>query len=272
MNSLKTIIKEHLQWKYQILKLAKSDIIKTYSGAALGWFWAIVKPTVTICVYWFAFSVGLRQSQDINGFPYILWIVSGMVPWFYMSEMITQGANSINQYRFLVTKMKYPVSTIPTFVGISKLIIHICLCFIVVIIFCFCGFYPDIYIIQMPIYMYFMVQYFVVWGLFSALLSAISKDFLNLVRSFVTAIFWISGIMWDLNNVLNRLDSEVIKIILQFNPVTYISTGYRNIFIYKKWFWEDGYSLLYFSGSFLIMLILALWSYKKLIKEIPDVL
>ena len=186
MGTLKTIVKEHIEWKYQILKLAKADIIKTYSGAALGWFWAIIKPAVTIFVFWFAFSFGLRQSQDVSGVPYALWIISGMLPWFYMSEMITQGANSISQYRYLVTKMKYPVSTIPTFVGLSKLAVHICLFIIVVAIFCCFGFYPDKYMLQLPLYMYFMVQYFVVWGLFSALLSAVSKDFPQPCQSFRT--------------------------------------------------------------------------------------
>ena len=56
----KRIIREHIKWRHQIFKLAKSDLRKTYSGAALGWSWAVIKPAVTIFVYWFAFSVGLR--------------------------------------------------------------------------------------------------------------------------------------------------------------------------------------------------------------------
>ena len=53
---LTEIIKEHIAWRSQISKLAKADLMKTYNGAALGWAWAIIKPAVTIFVYWFAFS------------------------------------------------------------------------------------------------------------------------------------------------------------------------------------------------------------------------
>ena len=35
MQNFIQIIKEHLEYRQQILKLAKSDIIKTYRGAAL---------------------------------------------------------------------------------------------------------------------------------------------------------------------------------------------------------------------------------------------
>ncbi len=60
------IIKDHITYKQQILKLAKADLVKTYRGAALGWAWAIIKPAVTIFVYWFAFTVGLRAGKDVN--------------------------------------------------------------------------------------------------------------------------------------------------------------------------------------------------------------
>ena len=54
INILKTILKEHWEYRQQLVKLAKADLIKTYRGAALGWSWAIIKPAVTIFVYWFA--------------------------------------------------------------------------------------------------------------------------------------------------------------------------------------------------------------------------
>jgi teichoic acid transport system permease protein len=268
MSTIREIIKEHVDWRHQIFKLAKADIVKTYSGAALGWAWAIIKPTITILVFWFAFSVGLRMGGEVAGYPYILWLIAGMVPWFYMSDMITQGAGSIRRYKYLVTKMKFPVSTIPTFVGISKLSVHLFLLAIMLVIYAFFGCYPDKYILQLPFYMLVMVLFFIEWGLFSAMLSSISQDFLNLVKAITQPIFWLSGIMWDISSI----DIGWLKTILLFNPVTYISMGYRNIFIYKVWFWQEPRNLLYFAIVFVVMGIFAVWSYRKLIKEIPDVL
>ena len=111
-------------------------------------------------------------------------------------------------------------------------------------------------------------MFFIVWGLFSSMLSAMSSDFLNLVKSITSAIFWMSGIMWDVNTINIRW----MQIFLYFNPVTYIATGYRNVFIYKTWFWDEPIQLAIFVAVFVVMAIAALWSYKKLIKEIPDVL
>ena len=124
---LKQIIKDHIEYRKQIFKLAKADLAKTYRGSALGWSWAIVKPVVTIFVYWFAFSIGLRAGKSVNEYPFFLWLIAGLVPWFYMSDMITGGTNCIRKYSYLVTKMKFPVSTIPTFVSISNMIVNILL-------------------------------------------------------------------------------------------------------------------------------------------------
>ena len=269
MSTLRDIILDHIAWRSQILKLAKSDIIKTYSGAALGWAWALVKPLITISVFWFAFTYGIRGgSGAVNGYPFALWMIPGFVAWFFMSDMLTQGANSIRKYSFLVTKMKFPIATIPTFVGISKLAVHICLMIITCLIFIVSGHFPDIYWLQVFVYMLFMLLFWVSWGLFSAMLAAMSKDFLNLVKSISTAIFWLSGIMWDVNTI----GIPALQKILYFNPVTYIATGYRNCFIYKKWFWEEPLQLEIFIGMYIVMVILAVWSYNKLKKDIPDVL
>jgi len=63
---LTEIIKDHIAYIQQIFKLAKADLIKTYRGAALGWMWAIIKPAVTVFVYWFTFEIGLRAGKDVN--------------------------------------------------------------------------------------------------------------------------------------------------------------------------------------------------------------
>ena len=268
MKIIKEILGAHISWRKQIFKLAKADIIKTYSGAALGWAWALIKTTITIFVYWFAFSIGLRVGRDVNGIPYALWLIAGVIPWFYMSDMITQGAGAIRRYKFLVTKLKFPVATIPTFVSISKFAVHLCLMLLVIIIYAVCGYFPDIYIIQLPFYMLCMFLFFTAWALFSSMLSAMSKDFLNLIKSLTTALFWLSGIMWD----VSRIGNGLLHTVLMFNPITYVASGFRNVFVYKTWFFQEPEHLLYFCIVLAVMMILAAWSYKKLIKEIPDVL
>lgn len=241
---------------------------KTYRGSVLGWSWALIRPAVTIFVFWFAFSIGLRHGKDVSGYPFFLWLIAGMIPWFYMRDMITGGANSIRRYTYLVTKIKFPIATIPTFVSLSLMAVHIGLLLVMIALFVAFGFPPDIYYLQLPLYMIMMYVFFTIWGLFAGVLSAMSRDFLNLVKSLVTALFWLSGILYNAQSI----EIHWIKTILLFNPVTLIANGYRNVFIEKVWFWQEPRELVNFALVTLVMLILAIWAYKKLRKDIPDVL
>jgi teichoic acid transport system permease protein len=268
IETLKLIIEEHIGFRKQIWKLAVSDLKKTYRGAALGWAWAVIKPMVTLFVFWFAFSVGLRRGGPIAGYPFFLWLTAGMLPWFFMSEMITGGAGCIRKYAHLVTKMKFPISTIPTFYTMSHLVTHFILLAVTIAIFVAFGFMPDIYYLQIPLYMLMMFIFFTVWSLWSGLLSAISKDFQNLVVAFSSAIFWMSGILYD----VNKIRHSWIRLLLKFNPVTVIASGYRKAFIYKEWFFEDRVEMMCYCTTLLVFTLAALWAYKRMRKEIPDVL
>lgn len=262
-------IKEHFGNIPQIFQLSIADLKKTYTGAALGWAWAVIKPVVTIFVYWFAIAIGLRNGGDINGVPYILWLVTGIIAWFYMGESITGGTDCIRRYSYLVTKMKYPVTTIPTHTNLSRLFVHIIICVIVVGILWIGGFPPTIYLVQLPLYIVMMFLFMNAWSLFAGMISAISKDFANLVKSLNIAVFWLSGILWNVENVKDR---KIVYLILMINPVTYICYGYRDCFIDKRWFFEQPERLVAFLGWYVLLGILSLWAYKKLRKEIPDVL
>ena len=268
IETLRTIISEHIQYKDQIWMLAKSDLIKTYRGAALGWAWAIIKPMITLFVFWFAFSIGLRHGKPIAGYPFFLWLTAGFLPWFYMQELITGGAGCIRKYSHLVTKMKFPISIIPTYYNISHLYIHFVLVGVTIVLFMCFGHMPDIYLLQIPFYMLLMFAFFTVYSLLTGMLSAISKDFQNLVRSLSTAVFWMSGIIYD----VDEISSRTLRILLKFNPVTVVSSGYRRAFIYKKWFWQDRVSLGCFAITFTLFFILAIRSYRRLREDIPDVL
>lgn len=272
MSIVSEIYHEHADYLEQTFKMAKTDLVRTYRASALGWFWAIIKPVVTIFIYWFAMSIGLRSGGDriVNGvtYPYFLWLVSGLVPWFYMSDMLNRGTDCMRKYRYLITKIHYPVSTIPTFVSLSNMGVQCILLAVVYIIFCAMGRFPGIFTLQILLFILFTFLFFTSWSLFAGPISALSQDFSNLVKSFVFALLWISGIFYDVGSLHNKW----VVYILRANPITYLATGFRESFMRDSWFWEHPVRLAVFLAELLLMMLLSWWSYKKLRKEMPDVL
>ena len=138
----------------------------------------------------------------------------------------------------------------------------------VMLIFILSGHAPDIYWLQLPLYILMLFLFSTAWSLFAGMISVLSKDFMLLVQSSTMVVFWMSGILYD----AGKIDSVFFKRILHINPITIIVNGYRNAFINKVWFWECAREFRNFGIVFFVMVLLALWAYKKLVKEIPDVL
>ena len=114
---------ELLQNRKLIMNLAKNDFKTKYAGSYLGIVWAFVQPIVTILVYWFVFSVGLKAG-NISDYPFVLYLVSGIVPWFFFQDALNGGTNALMEYNYLVKKVVFKISVLPIVKMISALFVH----------------------------------------------------------------------------------------------------------------------------------------------------
>lgn len=256
--------------------LSKTELIKTYKGAALGPGWAVVKPAFTLFVYWFAFTIGLRSSGfsgvTIDGTLYEMsrftFLLVGFIPWFFIQESILQGSKAIRNNRQYVTKVRFPVSTIMTFTSLSRLYVHIALTMIMYLILCFTTpFGPNWYNLQFFIYMPIMFAFFLFLTWSMAPMCAFSPDLVNGINSFMSGVFWLSGIIYN----SYELDAP-LKQIMMLNPINFFVNGYRNTFLYHRPFYANKTELIIFLVEFVFVFVFGVFNYNRLRKRLPDVL
>jgi teichoic acid transport system permease protein len=92
-----------------------------------------------VLTYWFVFGYVFNRSS-VDGIPFILWLLGGMVIWFYVSPCITDGCNAIYRKNDVITKMKFPVSILPMTIILNKLFDHCCLMLVLTFLFVIFGF------------------------------------------------------------------------------------------------------------------------------------
>ena len=277
------IYREHHHRTKQIFLLARTELLKTYKGAFLGTGWAVVKPIFTLFVYWFAFSVGLSSSKNIIAHaiggsvevPRFWFMLAGFVPWCFISDAILFGSRSIRSNRQFVIKMAFPVSTIMTFTLLSKLFVHLGL-MIPTLIYFFCvGNFLSVHALQFFLFMPLMFIFFLFVSWSTAPMSAFSLDFENFINSIMTGLFWLSGIMWDVNGAKLPASLHWFKWVLRANPINFLVDGYRCAFIYHKWFWEmecGWQTAVIFLAEMIFFAFFGVYNYKRLRKKLPDVL
>ena len=254
-----------------IRTLAKNDFKTKFAGSYLGIVWALVQPIVTVLVYWFVFQVGLKQTDTsaYHGYPFILWMLAGLVPWFYFQEAMTGGTNVLMEYSYLVKKVVFKIEILPMVKAVSALFIHTFFVCVAVVLYSCYGKFPGVYGLQILYYSFCM--FVLVSGICYAA-SAVAvffRDLLQIVTIILQVGVWATPIMWDLQSI--GLPGIVAKI-FKLNPMYYIVYGYRDALINKVWFWERPGLTLYFWGFTVLMFLIGTRIFRRLRIHFADVL
>lgn len=259
-------INELLGHKELIINLAKNDFKTRYVGSYLGVIWAFIRPVITVVVYWFVFQVGMK-SGDVNGFPFVLWLIAGLVPWFYFSDALGNGTNVLIEYQYLVKKIVFNINTLPIVKTISALFVHWAFIVFTLVAYSCCGYFPNVYTIQIIYYTFCMAVFTLALVYLTSAAVVFFRDITQIIGVVLEVGIWMTPIMWQLDVI-----PESFRWIFKLNPLYYVVTGYRNSLINKMWFWEDIYLTIYFWTITLLMLLVGTRVFNKLKVHFSDVL
>ncbi len=224
-----------------IKELAKQDFRNKYLGSYLGILWAFVHPTVYIIILWFVFQVGFK-SQPAGNVPFVLWMLCGIIPWFFFSECLGSATNCILENSFLLKKVNFSVGMLPIVKILSALVLH---AFFIAIIFIMLLLYKapiTIHCIQVFYYLFATTVLLLGLSWLTSSIILFFRDMGQIVTMAVQFLFWMTPIFWSAKILPDKYLNMV-----KLNPIYYIVEGYRESFIYHVWFWEQHYMLtLYF--------------------------
>ena len=95
------LVKDIYEDRRLLLDLSTKDVQRRFSGTYFGLVWGFLQPLMTIIVYWAVFQFGFR-SGDVGEVPFILWFITGMICWLFISEAFSFASNSLLEYNYLI--------------------------------------------------------------------------------------------------------------------------------------------------------------------------
>ncbi|WP_373485683.1 ABC transporter permease [Acetobacterium malicum] len=249
-----------------IQKFSINDFKSRYAGSFLGIMWAFIQPTVTIAVYWFVFDVGLK-SAPAGGMPFILFLITGIIVWFFFSECLVNGTNCFREYSYLVKKVTFNIKILPTVKIISSLYTHIFFIAFTVVMMLLYSQPITLHFIQILYYLICLIVFLTGLTWVTASLQPFFTDILQFINVGMQVLFWGTPILWDIN-----IFPANLLWILKLNPLYYIVQGYRESFFGTGWFWEHPVMTAYFWGFSFVLLLIGIAVYRKLRPHFADVL
>jgi teichoic acid transport system permease protein len=249
-----------------IFNLAINDFKTKYAGSYLGIIWAFIQPVITVLIYWFVFQVGFK-SAPIKDFPFVLWLIAGIVPWFFFNESLLNATNSLLEYSYLVKKVVFKVSILPLVKIVSALFVHLFFIIFTIVIYSLNGYTPTVFLLQVIYYSFCIFMLSLSLSFATSAIVLFFKDLGQIVNILLQIGMWLTPIMWS-----NTMIPEKYQWILKLNPMYYVSEGYRDAFINHIWFFEKFNQTIYFWIATMFLLLVGILIFKRLKPHFADVL
>ncbi len=250
-----------------LYELAKRDFQKQYMGSYLGFVWVYLQPLLFIAVLYSVFTFGFKSGSSSEGIPFAVYLISGMIAWFYIAENLNAGANVIRQHSFLLKKVDFRLSILPIVKLMSSAIPHAFFILIAIIIAALNGIYPSLYILQLLYYFIAMAALLLGIAWLTSSTNIFVPDVSKIVSVIVTFGFWLTPIFWDISKI-----PQQYQWIIKLNPAAYIVQGYKDSIIFHVGFWERPYQTLYFWALTGFMLWSGITVFKKLRPHFAEVI
>lgn len=262
--AMRYVVKEHYDNTSRMWKMAKAHMRKQTIRTTLGIGWVIIKDLIYFTVF-VGFRYLISGSALVDGMHFIVYLVTGLIPWFFMNEVINAGANAIKNNKAIINSIKFPLTILPTIEVISifmRRLFTILVIFVVVTIF---GYLLNFNLLLFLYYFAMMFLLMVLLNLITTAYVAISDDFYQAYSAITRILFFSLPIFWSFEKVKSI---PLAQYLLKLNPMTYIVLGFRDAFV--KGNMPDLEYTLYFFFVLILMFMAGTYTQYKLRKYYSD--
>jgi lipopolysaccharide transport system permease protein len=215
-------------WNYRGLFyfLAWRDILVRYKQTVIGVLWSILRPLITIVVFTVVFNK-LGNFKSDAGIPYAIMVCAAMLPWQFFASAFGESANSLVSNSNLLTKVYFPRLIVPASTVIVCLIDFFISFLILVALFFWYKFIPDIRILMLPLFLLLALITAMGTGLYIAALNVKYRDFRIVIPFIVQIGLYVSPVGYSSNEIYSRDIPQVFKLLYALNPMVGVIDGFR---------------------------------------------
>ncbi|MCT8400615.1 teichoic acid translocation permease [Weissella cibaria] len=233
-------------------RLARFNVKSRWADNYLGSIWDYLEPTIYIGTYFLIFGMGMYNGT-VNGQPYILWLLTGIIPWYFIQGSFNKGLNSIKSQLGLLTKIRFPMSVAPVMPMLEELRRFFFMTIAMIVILLAFGEMPNVHWLQFVYAFVAMFATVLAHNLINSTLTVVIPDYKPAMSALFRLLFFTSGVI--INMDAKHLPFVLVTIIKMF-PFYYVLESFRDAFLYHVWFWDKASNALFFWLLTLLMLMI----------------
>ncbi|MGT2429930.1 ABC transporter permease [Cupriavidus basilensis] len=209
-------------WRHRelLMFIIWRDIIVRYKQTVVGTSWVLIRPFLTMLVFTFVFGkVANLASGDV---PYSLVVFTGLLPWFFFANALSECSNSLVGNSHLISKIYFPRLIVPVgsvAVSIVDFLITFVLLFLVM---AWHRFVPGWHIVFVPVFVLLAIVVSFGLGLWTAALNVRYRDFRHLIPFVLQLGVYVSPVGYS-----SQMLPEKWRLLYSLNPMVAVIEGFR---------------------------------------------
>lgn len=253
------VVRELIATRSILWVLVKRDLKLRYAGSMLGWVWTVLEPLLMAGIYWFVFTQIFTRSVGQD--PYIIFLLAGLLPWFWFTNGLTQGTEALLSQRRLLASTSLPRQIwVLRSVGAKgcEFLFSVPV-FLIFLIFYRPTFDGELWLIPVGIALELVLLTGL--GLLLSPIMVLVRDLKPIIRLVTRAMFYASPVIYSYHDIVAANLPDVLVTLYSLNPVTGIMECYRAGFFADQ---TQYASILIAAGIAVVTLVVGWFSFMRL--------
>lgn len=243
LSSVKFTISEYIKHRKLLFNLSYVHMSQSTIRSTWGVMWVYIHDILYFTAFTL-FRILLTGNRNVNGMYSAEYLMTGLVPWLLISEVLNSATNAIRSNKVIIQSIKFPIVILP---GVEVLAILLKRLPTYLFIFVICTYYGHLSSFNPLLFIYYLFSTIALLFALTLILSAIiaiSEDFHQFYLAMMRILFFSLPIMWDFATIDGTQYAYWGKL-LRLNPLIYLIQGTRDAFVtgptqplkYTCYFW-----------------------------------
>lgn len=215
-----------LHRKFLLYNLILRNLKIRYRKSLLGMLWTVLIPAGSAVIYYFVFQFVLKVRIE----NYLLFIISGMIPWTFFATTLGTGLEVILGNYGLLNKVPLPPQSLVLSEALTHFLNFVLSLPVIVVIFAVTMEVPAWTVLQYFVLMGLLLLQAYAIGLFFGLIYIYFRDLKYVIQLIIQFWFYLTPVMYKIDMI-----PEKYRDLIYLNPVGTIFSGFTKATVLKEW-------------------------------------
>ena len=224
-------LRELYRYRELVRNLVASELKARYKNSALGFIWSLLNPLAMMLVFTVVFGV-LSPDQRIEKYP--LFVLCGLLPWYFFTDSLMSSINSVVANANLIKKVYFPREVLPIASVLAQLVnflLAFLLLFVALVIFR-ARFSPWLW--TLPVVILIQTCFTIGVALILSTLNVFYRDTMIVMNVVILAWFFLTPVFYSVTALptsytVYGVTLNVQRLAYILNPIASVINIYRDL-------------------------------------------